>query len=1023
MKIPSDHAPQIAGRKFAYPFIALFLIVCTGRAIAADSVDVTFRYYNTSIGSAYLVGEFNGWVNSSWPMSYFGSGWQRTARLAVGGNPAPGGVPGAWQYKFYYNGASPWPNDPLNPHVNQNDNDNSFIYVKDPTIYQFLPNQRNPIVTTATPVISAYIFPKVGGQVDTSSLTLVIDGTPYPHLGAYYNLVNQQLVFPSPLLPNGNHVVILQAGANADTVNFTVQAGYVKILNQFPVSTWESTWKINGRVENDAASSVILVRNSTDTFQTSVNARTFSFALPLVAGNDTIVAIADSAGTQKLSSPILVTQLVNHAPYGRITFASDLYTVTLHADSSLNADGNLSAALSYLWSADSTNPSPVSGVNGASTPQISIAKPAIPGEYYFNLIVTDTNGYSDTTRNYFTLDDSGHVISPTLASNPGWVQQGRMYEMFFKSATATGTINAALPHLGYLKNMGYNIVWVMPVMKNAFPMDNMYGTGYDIVDFYNVAPEYGTNADLKNFVDRAHALGLKVILDITPNHTSRYHPFVQNIRSYRQNSVYWNFYQHALITNPNYHPDLSEALTSDSLFGYYYAFSDELLNYNWSDLDARKYMINVYQYWIKAFGVDGFRFDVYWGPHDRANNGNGGENEMGIPVRTALKHIKPDILLLGETSGTGVGTEVVYADRNGGLDAAYDWNLLHNGAQAFYSGGAQISALNNTLLNCGSCTSMGFLPGPDSYFMRCLENHDEDRIIYIYGSELNIPSDGVTAAHATLPVSTMVELSIGLPLVYSGQEVGWGFGISGQKENRDRSVIDWNDSLRTILQPHYQRLAFIRKQFPAFWSQQQIRLTGSNSNILGYSRPLNDQNGLMFSNFTNSQQTSFVGLSSSNVSFAGGIQDGKTYYASDLYNDTSYQVVFSGGITSLQVVLPPYGTSVIILGDTTYALSLPVITGVKDQKAPLPKSYALEQNYPNPFNPSTVIRFSLPRNDNVSLKVYNLLGEEVSTLVRASMRAGEHDVSWNAGNLPSGVYFYRLSTTTFTSTKKMLLLK
>ena len=66
---------------------------------------------------------------------------------------------------------------------------------------------------------------------------------------------------------------------------------------------------------------------------------------------------------------------------------------------------------------------------------------------------------------------------------------------------------------------------MMPVMKNAYPIDQHYGPGYNIVDFYTVAPEYGTNDDFKNFIAQAHALGIKVILDVTPNHTSRSHPW------------------------------------------------------------------------------------------------------------------------------------------------------------------------------------------------------------------------------------------------------------------------------------------------------------------------------------------------------------------------------------------------------------------------------------------------------------------------------------------------------------------
>jgi hypothetical protein len=79
------------------------------------------------------------------------------------------GIPGAWQYKFFPAGTTgAWPNDPLNHHQNPNDNNNTFLYTKDPTIYQILPNQREPLVTTSTPTISAYIFPKVGTSVDTA---------------------------------------------------------------------------------------------------------------------------------------------------------------------------------------------------------------------------------------------------------------------------------------------------------------------------------------------------------------------------------------------------------------------------------------------------------------------------------------------------------------------------------------------------------------------------------------------------------------------------------------------------------------------------------------------------------------------------------------------------------------------------------------------------------------------------------------------------------------------------------------
>ncbi len=89
----------------------------------------------------------------------------------------------------------------------------------------------------------------------------------------------------------------------------------------------------------------------------------------------------------------------------------------------------------------------------------------------------------------------------------------------------------------------------------------------------------------------------------------------------------------------------------------------------------------------------------------------------------------------------------------------------------------------------------------------------------------------------------------------------------------------------------------------------------------------------------------------------------------------------------------------------------------------LPTVYALEQNYPNPFNPKTSISFALPNAGHVSLKVYNVLGQEVATLVDGHMEAGNQTAEWEASEFSSGVYFYRLNAERYTQTLKMMLLK
>jgi hypothetical protein len=86
-------------------------------------------------------------------------------------------------------------------------------------------------------------------------------------------------------------------------------------------------------------------------------------------------------------------------------------------------------------------------------------------------------------------------------------------------------------------------------------------------------------------------------------------------------------------------------------------------------------------------------------------------------------------------------------------------------------------------------------------------------------------------------------------------------------------------------------------------------------------------------------------------------------------------------------------------------------------------SYALCQNYPNPFNPNTTIKFELSQKSQVSLKVFNALGQLVTTLVNGEQEAGYHEVKFNGSNLASGVYFYRIQAGDFVATKRLLLLK
>ncbi len=89
----------------------------------------------------------------------------------------------------------------------------------------------------------------------------------------------------------------------------------------------------------------------------------------------------------------------------------------------------------------------------------------------------------------------------------------------------------------------------------------------------------------------------------------------------------------------------------------------------------------------------------------------------------------------------------------------------------------------------------------------------------------------------------------------------------------------------------------------------------------------------------------------------------------------------------------------------------------------IPKAFRLYQNYPNPFNPTTTIQFALPKRSSVTLKLYDILGKEVGTLVDEELLPGEYKVSFDAAGLASGVYFYQLEAEGFVQTKKLMLLR
>lgn len=135
---------------------------------------------------------------------------------------------------------------------------------------------------------------------------------------------------------------------------------------------------------------------------------------------------------------------------------------------------------------------------------------------------------------------------------------------------------------------------------------------------------------------------------------------------------------------------------------------------------------------------------------------------------------------------------------------------------------------------------------------------------------------------------------------------------------------------------------------------------------------------------------------------------------SERFSSKDWAAVITGGVANG----PQLSSATYVLFDT-----LQSVTSVESIDELVPEKFILSQNYPNPFNPNTTIQFSVPEQSFVKLEVFNTLGEKVTTLVSEELNAGSYKFNWDAENLPSGVYLYKMQTNNFSTSRKMILIK
>jgi len=715
---------------------------------------------------------------------------------------------------------------------------------------------------------------------------------------------------------------------------------------------YQDTLRIYGQVSDSTITTALVsLVNQGITHDTTVSVvgGIFSVLLHLIDGRNLISASVTKSGVTTVSKVVVFDYHADHSTDIVIKYSISGSNVTLDASGSTNPD---QLPISFTWLPDSSNPANVN-LSSNNSPVTSFVSPLKNGEYYFTL--TAITSLDTSWARAVVVVDSGrpHIVNPETW-HPAWVDSAVVYEIYVRSFSSNGKLSAVTAKLPQLKALGVNCIWLMPVMPAASPH------GYNVTDYYGINTDYGTKADFAKLVNTAHSYGIKVIMDLVINHTSLMHPFMTDAHRYREYSPYYSFYE--WDSKGNY----------EFLFGWW-----DLPSINYEKLWVRDYLLRMARYWVEKFNIDGYRCDVAWAVNDTRPSGP----MFWQDFRSQIKNTKPDVYLLAEADATGLQ----YFDKK--FDSGYDWSLF-NKLKATLGHSSMVSSLDS-LINWYES------PGYPSYVrpFRFLENHDEARFIDLFNVE---QTKMAAAVLFTVP---------GVPLIYSGQEVG---------EKTQREIINWSDPYS--LQPYYAKLAHIRLTNPAFQQGTFMRLnTSSGDSVYAYLRMTGDNKGFVVNNFYGSPIRTTINIPSDTLH----LDPVKMWYANDILNGTS-RAVTSSSLSSYTVSLPPYQSEIIILGNSP-------LTGI-DHRPGRPLTYDLQQNYPNPFNPTTFIRYEIPKTERVTLEIYDVLGRKVTTLVDEILQPGQYTAVWNGDNnagvhVATGVYFCRLRAGSFTSVKKLVFLK
>lgn len=357
-----------------------------------------------------------------------------------------------------------------------------------------------------------------------------------------------------------------------------------------------------------------------------------------------------------------------------------------------------------------------------------------------------------------------------------WWNDTVFYELFVRSfydsnGDGIGDFNGIIEKLDYLNDgnpdtttdLGVTGIWLMPV--NPSPSYH----GFDVTDFYDVNPDYGTLEEFKNLLEECHSRGIRVIIDLVLNHTSIEHPWFIEARDQPQSTRHdWYIWSE---TNPGYLGPWNEQVWYPSSAGYYYAiFWSGMPDLNYKNDDVTEEMHNVARFWLQDVGVDGFRLDaaLYLIEQNQSQADTQITHQWWKNFRTYYKGINPQAMTVGEVWTKNY--EVVNYLKGDEFDMAFNFDLALQTMRSISSWNA--GSLSAALQSSNNQFSHGT-------YATFLTNHDQDRVMSVFLGDQD---------KAKLAASVLLTAP-GTPFIYYGEEIG----MTGNKPDENiRTPMLWS---------------------------------------------------------------------------------------------------------------------------------------------------------------------------------------------------------------------------------------